>query len=147
MGLPARSATPVQPPGRPIEDAYVESFDGKLRDESLNIEVLYDLAEAEAIVETGRQSYNREWPHRSLAYQTPAWFAAKWSLMTAKTGQSLQHEDSTTRWALITTFFGATRLLRLPRSRWVTYNRSGKPFRGRVRGFDGQRTTRYVVVG
>jgi putative transposase len=71
-------------PGSPWQNAYGESFNGKFRDECLNMEVFYSLAEATTIVEMWRQSYNHERPHSSLAYQTPAEFAAAWRLVSGK---------------------------------------------------------------
>jgi len=66
--------------GSPWQNAYGESFNGKFRDECLNMEVFYSVAEAQAIVEIWRQSYNNERPHSSLGYHTPAEFAAAWRL-------------------------------------------------------------------
>jgi putative transposase len=68
-------------PGSPWQNAYGESFNGKFRDECLNMEVFYSLPEAEIVVETWRQNYNNERPHSSLSYQTPAEFAAAWRLI------------------------------------------------------------------
>ncbi len=70
-------------PGSPWQNAYGESFNGKFRDECLNMEVFYSLAEAIAIVEIWRQSYNNERPHSSLNYQTPTEFASAWRLVLA----------------------------------------------------------------
>jgi putative transposase len=67
-------------PGSPWQNAYGESFNGRFRDECLNMEVFYSLAEAATIVEMWRQSYNQERPHSSLGYRTPAEFAAGWRL-------------------------------------------------------------------
>jgi transposase InsO family protein len=67
-------------PGSPWQNAYGESFNGRFRDECLNMEVFYSLAEAATIVEMWRQSYNQERPHSSLGYRTPAEFAASWRL-------------------------------------------------------------------
>jgi putative transposase len=67
-------------PGSPGQNAYGESFNGKFRDECLNMEVFHSMAEATAIVELWRQSYNQERPHSSLGYQTPAGFEAGWQL-------------------------------------------------------------------
>jgi putative transposase len=71
-------------PGSPWQNAFGESFNGKFRDECLNMEVFYSLAEATIIVETWRQSYSQERPHSSLGYQTPAEFAAGWQLERAR---------------------------------------------------------------
>jgi putative transposase len=63
-------------PGKPIENAYVESFNGKFRDECLNEHWFLSIAEAQQIIEAWTIDYNTVRPHRSLAQQTPAAFAA-----------------------------------------------------------------------
>ncbi len=59
-------------PGRPWENGYVESFNGKLRDELLNAEVFITLFEARVLIEQWRVHYNRVRPHSSLGYRPPA---------------------------------------------------------------------------
>jgi transposase InsO family protein len=59
-------------PGSPWENGYIESFNGKLRDELLNGEIFYTLWEAKVLVERWRQHYNRIRPHSSLGYRPPA---------------------------------------------------------------------------
>ncbi len=59
-------------PGSPWENGYVESFNGKLRDELLNGEIFYTLKEAKVLIERWRQQYNRVRPHSSLDYRPPA---------------------------------------------------------------------------
>ena len=59
-------------PGSPWENGYVESFNGKLRDELLNAEVFNTLAEAKVLIEQWRVHYNTVRPHSSLGYQPPA---------------------------------------------------------------------------
>ena len=59
-------------PGSPWENGYVESFNGKLRDELLNGEIFYTLKEAKVLIERWRQQYNRLRPHSSLGYRPPA---------------------------------------------------------------------------
>jgi transposase InsO family protein len=56
----------------PWENGYNESFNGKLRDELLNMEVFYTLAEAKVLIEAWRRHYNTERPHSSLGYRPPA---------------------------------------------------------------------------
>ena len=56
----------------PWENGYVESFNGKLRDELLNGEVFNTLREAQVLIEEWRRHYNRVRPHSSLGYRTPA---------------------------------------------------------------------------
>ncbi len=63
-------------PGSPWENGYIESFNGKLRDDVLSREVFYSLKEAKVIVENWRLEYNNHRPHSSLGYMTPAAFAA-----------------------------------------------------------------------
>ena len=58
-------------PGSPWENGYVESFNGKLRDELLNGEIFYTLKEAKVLIEMWRQRYNRLRPHSSLGYRPP----------------------------------------------------------------------------
>ena len=59
-------------PESPWENGYVESFNGKLRDELLDREVSYTLLEVQVLTEQYRQSCNRIRPHGSLGYQPPA---------------------------------------------------------------------------
>ena len=59
-------------PGSPWENGYVESFNGKLRDELLNREIFYTLTEAKVLVERWRNEYNTNRPHSSLGYRPPA---------------------------------------------------------------------------
>ena len=59
-------------PGSPWENGYVESFNGKLRDELLNGEIFYTLAEAKIVIEQWRRHYNTVRPHSSLGYKPPA---------------------------------------------------------------------------
>ena len=70
------SATLYIEPGSPWENAYVESFNGKLEDELLNREQFATLKEAKALVEDHRLAYNDHRPHSALNYMTPAAFAA-----------------------------------------------------------------------
>ena len=59
-------------PGSPWENGYIESFNGKLRDELLNGEIFDTLTEAKVLTERWRQEYNRFRPHSSLGYRPPA---------------------------------------------------------------------------
>ena len=62
-------------PGKPIENAYVESFNGKFRDECLNEHWFVSLADAKEVIEAWRVDYNTVRPHSSLAGRTPDEFA------------------------------------------------------------------------
>jgi transposase InsO family protein len=59
-------------PGSPWENGYVESFNGKLRDELLNGEIFNTLLEARVVIENWRRVYNQFRPHSSLGYRPPA---------------------------------------------------------------------------
>ena len=64
-------------PGRPMQNGRVESFNGRLRDECLNANWFQTLGQAKQRIESWREEYNRERPHSSLGYLTPAEFAAR----------------------------------------------------------------------
>lgn len=66
-------------PGKPMQNAYIESFNGKFRDECLSQHWFISLEEARWVSEEWRVDYNERRPHRSLQQQTPAEFAAKCS--------------------------------------------------------------------
>jgi len=59
-------------PGSPWENGYIESFNGKMRDELLNQEVFTTLTEAKVLIEQWRREYNQIRPHSSLGYRPPA---------------------------------------------------------------------------
>ncbi len=59
-------------PGSPWENGYIESFNGKLRDELLDREIFTTLEEAKVLIEQWRREYNQVRPHSSLGYQPPA---------------------------------------------------------------------------
>ena len=65
-------------PGKPTDNAFVESFNGRLRDECLSAHWFATLEEAKATLEAWRKEYNTERPHSSLGLKTPAEFAATW---------------------------------------------------------------------
>jgi putative transposase len=58
-------------PGKPVENSHIESFNGRLRDECLNVEVFLDLADARSKIERWKRDYNQQRPHSSLADRTP----------------------------------------------------------------------------
>jgi putative transposase len=64
--------------GKPTQNAYVESFNGKFRDECLNEHWFRSLHEARDIVAHWRMDYNQRRPHSALEYQTPSEFASSW---------------------------------------------------------------------
>lgn len=76
-------------PGHPTQNAYVESFNGKVRDECLNEHWFSTLEEARRLIETWRQDYNTCRPHSSLGDLTPAEFAKTELLSHDQTTQTL----------------------------------------------------------
>ena len=59
-------------PSSPWENGYIESFNGKLRDELLKREIFTTLEEAKVLIEQWRREYNQVRPHSALGYQPPA---------------------------------------------------------------------------
>jgi transposase InsO family protein len=76
-------------PGSPWENAYIESFHDKLRDECLNRELFGSLLEAQVIIEQWRLEYNGLRPHSSLGYRTPDEFAARIVTSRLRSGYAL----------------------------------------------------------
>jgi putative transposase len=66
-------------PGSPWENPYVESFNGRVRDELLNVEEFGSLTEAQVLVEAWRVEYNTYRPHSALGGLTPAEYAQQWT--------------------------------------------------------------------
>ena len=66
-------------PGKPVENSYIESFNGRLRDECLNVEVFFALADVRDKLERWRQDYNQVRPHSALRDNAPALFAVQWA--------------------------------------------------------------------
>ena len=62
------------PPGRPMENGHIESFNGKFREECLNQNAFKNMSEAKKIVEEWRVDYNELRPHSALGYKTPIEF-------------------------------------------------------------------------
>jgi transposase InsO family protein len=59
-----------------VPDSYIESFNGRLRDECLNVEVFLDLGDARRKLDKWRNDYNQQRPHSALADRTPDEFAS-----------------------------------------------------------------------
>jgi putative transposase len=64
-------------PGKPTENAYIESFNGRLRDECLNYNIFFSLADAKEKLEAWRNDYNKKRPHSALGDLTPDEFARR----------------------------------------------------------------------
>jgi len=82
----AGTATAYIEPGSPWENPFVESFNGRVRDELLNIQDFASLLEAEVIVESWRTEYNTYRPHSSLDDLTPVEHRARWMAEHRKPG-------------------------------------------------------------
>ena len=74
-------------PGRPVENCFIESFNGRLRDECLNLHHFHSLADARQTIEAWREEYNTARPHGSLGGRTPYEFAV--ALQEQETAGSL----------------------------------------------------------
>jgi putative transposase len=62
-------------PGKPVENAFIESFNGRLRDECLNVYSFESVAHAQAVIKTWREDYNDRRPHGALGHLTPSEYA------------------------------------------------------------------------
>ena len=70
-------------PGKPVENGCIESFNGRLRDECLKVQVFFALADVREKLELWRQDYNHVRPHSSLGDHPPAVFARQWATTAA----------------------------------------------------------------
>lgn len=66
-------------PGKPVENAYIESFNGRLRDECLNGELFFSIDDARSKLLEWKRDYNERRPHGSIGNQTPTEFAGAWA--------------------------------------------------------------------
>jgi putative transposase len=82
--------------GKPTQNAYIESFNGKFRDECLNEHWFRTLAEAREIVGRWRLDFNQGRPHSAIEYQTPAEFAAAWRARHAGHAKHIEQADQLT---------------------------------------------------
>ena len=74
-------------PGKPVENGFIESFNGRLRDECLNVEVFFMLEDVRQKLARWQQDHNRVRPHSALADRAPAAFVAEWVAATTPTDQ------------------------------------------------------------
>jgi putative transposase len=70
-------------PGKPMQNGFIESFNGRMRDELLNETLFLDLDQARQLIGTWAADYNTARPHSSLGYKTPTAYAEQ---LTAPTG-------------------------------------------------------------
>ena len=76
-------------PGKPNQNAYIESFNGRLRDECLNEHWFLNLAHAQTIIEAWRHEYNEERPKKALGGLTPAAYARQLAAKSATVSAGL----------------------------------------------------------
>jgi transposase InsO family protein len=85
------------PRGKPMQNGYIESFNGRMRDELLNESLFFGLDHARELISAWVADYNTARPHSSLGYQTPTAYAA--GLRTARDHHAAQRTGSA-RWPL-----------------------------------------------
>jgi len=78
-------------PGKPVENGFIESFNGRLRDECLNVEVFVTLEDVREKLPRWQQDYNLVRPHSALQDQAPASFVAEWVAATTPTQDALNY--------------------------------------------------------
>jgi len=76
-------------PGKPTDNAFIESFNGSLRDECLNVHWFRDLTDAKDKLQAWQKEYNESRPHRSLNNLTPLEYKAKWAKSSQKIADRL----------------------------------------------------------
>ena len=81
-------------PGKPMQNGLMESFNGRLRDECLNVNWFRNIFEARRKIASWQRDYNSTRPHSSLAYRTPEEFAQQWSRRSSSTALIPQPEPS-----------------------------------------------------
>ena len=77
-------------PGKPMQNGYVESFNGRMRDELLNESLFFGLDHARSVIAEWADDFNHFRPHSSLGYQTPASYA---ETITATGSNATQNES------------------------------------------------------
>src|SRR3954465_12373674 len=86
-------------PGKPMQNAFVESFNGRLRDEFLNETLFTSLPQARAALDEWRRDYNAVRPHSSIGWLTPDAYAEQFSMQR---GQAAALSTGSAPWPLTT---------------------------------------------
>jgi putative transposase len=86
-------------PGKPVQNAFIESFNGRLRDEFLNETTFTSLAQARALLEEWRRDYNGTRPHSGIGWLTPDAYAAQF---TGQRGHGAALATGSAPWPLAT---------------------------------------------
>jgi putative transposase len=79
-------------PGKPMDNPFIESFNGRLRDEHLNVELFFSVADAQRKLLEWQRDYNEDRPHSSLGNVSPREFVAQWQLTEVAGGEILNLE-------------------------------------------------------
>jgi putative transposase len=74
-------------PGKPVENAFIESFNGRLRDECLNVYSVESIAHAQELIEAWRRDYNDHRPHGALGHLTPSEYAEQGQTQNAEAAE------------------------------------------------------------
>ena len=74
-------------PGKPVQNAYIESFNSRFRDECLSQHWFASLSHMRSVIDNWRDDYNHHRPHSTLGYVPPATFAARWRQLAGATSQ------------------------------------------------------------
>jgi putative transposase len=75
-------------PGKPVDNGYIESFNGRLRDECLNVETFFDLSDVREKLERWRLDYNQARPHSALGDRSPEEFVREWKESSAASSRT-----------------------------------------------------------
>ena len=87
-------------PGKPVQNAFIESFNGRLRDELLNETLFRSLPHARVALDNWRWDYNTKRPHSSLGWQTPTAFAAAWQRQCGQRDRALSRSEGFAPWPI-----------------------------------------------
>ena len=128
-------------PGRPVENGFIESFNGRLRDECLNVEWFVSLHDARQKLAKFREHYNHQRPHSSLADRTPAAFAELHRRLAEKASTSMGRHSRASSLSLWSARnpreIRAIGLLMLKNSSLDWYRKMGRVSLGRTHILDG----------
>ncbi len=80
-------------PGKPVQNAHAESFNGRLRDECLHQHWFLGLADARRIIEAWRQDYNQHRPHSAIGHRTPEELRAEFRATTTTTTTTIIDQE------------------------------------------------------
>ncbi len=83
-------------PGKPVENSYIESFNGRLRDECLNVQIFFSLEDARQKLQEWQHDYNHVRPHSALADRSPAEVAARCRAASISLRLGREMDDSET---------------------------------------------------